>query len=123
MSFWQHVWNRLKAIPVGVWAALGVGLTLLGLYLRGRRLEAEIARTKLKAEAANAKAQAARSGGRAEVHLDAAAKHRERAIALEHSSKVVRAEGEKEQRRLAALPPDKITEEYLKLAMKKRLEQ
>ena len=44
MTFWAHIWNRLKAVPVGVWAALAVAMSILGLYLRGRRLEAELGR-------------------------------------------------------------------------------
>lgn len=123
MTFWAHLWNRIKAVPVGIWAALGVGLSILGLYLRGRRLEAELGRAKLAAQASEAKSKAARASGRADIHLDVADEHNARANELEAKAKLIRTLGDKEQARLAALPPDKVTEEYLKLAEKKRVEK
>jgi hypothetical protein len=122
MTFWAHIWNRLKAVPVGVWAALAVAMSILGLYLRGRRLEAELGRAKLSAQASEAKSKAARASGRADLHLDIADEHNARANDLEAKAKLIRTLGDKEQARLAALPPDKITDEYLKLAEKKRVE-
>lgn len=121
-AFWAHLWNRIKAVPVGVWAALGVGLSILFLFLRGRRLEGELARARIAAQAAESKATAARASGRADIHLDKADEHTERANKLERDAQRIRSLGEKEQKRLAALPPDKVTEEYLKLAEKKRVE-
>jgi hypothetical protein len=122
MTFWAHLWNRLKAVPVGLWAALGVGLSIFGLYLRGQRLAAELGRARLAAHAAESKSKAARASGRADIHLDRADEHNARANELEAQAQKLKLLGEKEQKRLAALPPDKITEEYLKLAEKKRVD-
>jgi hypothetical protein len=117
---WAHIWNRVKAVPVGVWAALGVALSLLLMYLRGRRLEAELAAEKLKSHAADAAAQAARSEGKAQVHMEVAAKHESRAEELSEAAKEVRKLGVVEQKRIAALPPSKVTSEYLKLAAQEK---
>lgn len=122
MSWWAHVWERLKGVPLGLWAALGVGLTILGLYLRGRRLEAELGRAKLGEQAAAAKADASRNAGRAEAHLETADLHAARAQELSEKVDKIREAGSKEAQRLAALPPDKITAEYLKLAERKKAE-
>lgn len=120
MSWWPHFYNRVKAVPVGVWAALGAGLTLLLMYLRGRRLEAELAEAKLKSHAADAAAKAARSEGRAQVHMEAAAVHESRAEDLAAKAEEIKKLGAVEQRRIAALPPSKVTSEYLKLAAREK---
>ncbi len=120
MSFWAHVWERLKAVPIGIWAALGAALALLLMYLRGRRLEAELAVSKLKTHAADAAAQSARSEGRAQVHLEKADVHAERAGRLQVQYEEVSKLGKAEQKRIAALPSSKITSEYLKLAAKEK---
>lgn len=117
---WSHIWNRLKAVPAGLWAALGAASVLLLMYLRGRRLEAELAREKLKSHAADAAAQAARSEGKAQVHMEVAAAHESRAEELAARATEVRKLGAVEQKRIAALPPSKVTSEYLKLAAKEK---
>jgi hypothetical protein len=113
---WTYIWNRLRAVPAGVWAALGAGTTLLVLYLRGRRLEAELAQTQLKLHAADAAAKGARSEARAKLHMERADEHNARVVELEKIGAVIEKMGQDEQRRIAALPPSQITAEYLRLA-------
>lgn len=115
MSFWAHLWNRLKAIPVGVWAALGVATTLLGLFLRGKRLEAELAQSKLKEEASKAAVTGALSMGKAQVHLERAGEHAAKAALIEAQLLNIKDQGETEQKRLRAMPPSQVTDEYLKM--------
>jgi hypothetical protein len=121
MTFWAHTWNRLKAVPLGVWAALGVATTILFMYLRGRRLEAELARERLRVEAADAAALSARSDGAAQVHLERADEHSAKADALQDKALRVRMLAREEHKRIAALPPNAVTDEYLKLAEKKKV--
>jgi hypothetical protein len=91
------------------------------MYLRGRRLEAELARQRLRVEAADAAALSARSDGAARVHLDRADEHSQKADALQDQAIQVRLLARKEHQRIAALPSNKVTEEYLKLAEKKKV--
>jgi uncharacterized protein YdaU (DUF1376 family) len=116
-----YIWNRIKAVPAGVWAALGVALSLFFMYLRGRRLEAELAAEKLKTHAADAAAKSARSEGKAQVHLEAAAKHEHRVEELQDKVIEVGQLGKKEQARIEAMPPSKVTSEYLKLATQEKV--
>jgi hypothetical protein len=120
MSFWAHLWNRLKALPAGVWAALAVGLTLLGLYLRGRRLEAELAKSLFQTATAKAKSVGAKAQGKAEVHLQQAEAHATNAQAISKKLEAIQAAGETERKRLAALPASQVTDEYLKLLKQKK---
>jgi hypothetical protein len=120
VTFWAYIWNRLKALPAGVWAALGAALALLGMYLRGRRLEAQLAEARLRAEAAKAAAVGAKAQGAAEVHLDRAKKHEEVADDLQKRVEAVAQARAAERERIANLPPDKVTREFLKLTEKKK---
>ena len=117
---WAYLWSRIKAVPAGVWAAGGVALALLLMYLRGRRLEAELAETKFKMHAADAAATTARNEERAQVHMEAAAAHEQKAEELEKQRETIKKAGVYEQKRIAALPPAKITSEYLKLAAEEK---
>lgn len=121
MSFWTYLWARLKAVPVGVYAALGAALALFALYARGRRLEAELAAAKLNTDLANASAASAASEAAAKVHKEAADVHAQRVEVLETHAATLNAVSKEEQKRLAALPPDQITSEFLKLAKQKRV--
>lgn len=113
LSFWQHLLNRLRAVPAGVWAALGVATTLLGLYLRGRRLQAELAKAQLDASVAIAASAGAQDLGKAMVHIDNARIHSEKAATIEAQLKVIETAGVKEQARIHAMPPKQVTSEYL----------
>lgn len=115
MSFWPHLWNRLKALPAGVWAALGVALTLLGLYLRGRRLEAELAKSLFQTATAKAASVGAKAQGKAEVHLQQAEVHAANALDITKKLDAIQDAGEKERKRLSAMPASQVTDEYLKL--------
>lgn len=115
MSFWQHLLNRLRAVPAGVWAALGVATTLLGLYLRGRRLQGELAKAQLDAAVSKAAASGAQDLGKATVHLDNANTHRIKAAAIEHTLQQIETAGAQEQARIHAMPPKQVTGEYLKM--------
>lgn len=113
---WNHIWNRLKAVPIGLWAALGAALALFVMYLRGRRLEAELAAAKLKSHAADAAAKSASSEGRAQVHLEVANKHNARVEELQDKYLALLSVGKETEKHIAALPPDEVTNEYLQLA-------
>jgi len=114
LTFWQQVWTRLRAVPAGIWAALGVALTILGLYMRGKRLQAELAQAHVDTEAAKAAAAGAQDLGKAMVHLDAAEQHAAKAASIQQTLKVVETSGAEEQKRIHALPASKATSEYLK---------
>lgn len=114
------MWEKLKRVPLGLWAALGVALTLLGLYLRGRRLDAELARANLQKVAAKAHAATARNLGKADVHLEQAREAQTRIEIIRAAQQLASMSGKQEERRLVALPPDRVHEEYLKLLEKKR---
>lgn len=117
---WAYLWSRMKAVPAGVYAALGAALALFFMYARGRRLEAELAHARLLTEAANAAASSAKTEGKAQVHLAAADEHAKRAELLQkHVITLGNAEVE-EQKRIAALPATQVTAEFLKLAQQKR---
>ena len=120
-AFWTHPWNRMKAVPVGVWAALGAASALLFMYLRGRRLEAEVTRATMKMMAARAASESAKSEGRAETHMEKAGEHAKRASDLEDIRERIQDASHTEQKRLAAMPPDKVTSEFLKLAERKKV--
>ena len=120
MNFWTQLWTRLKHVPVGLWAALGVAVTVLGMYLRGRRLEAALAQEQLKSAAAHAASLSAKSEGKATVHLENAAAHEAKAEKLQQDVVRVQSMGKTEQKQLAALPPSAVEAEYLKLAQRKK---
>lgn len=110
-------WRWLRAIPVGVWAALGAAVAVLGLFLRGRRLEGELARAKVQAESAKAKAEL--SG--AARHLQRAAEQQHKVMRLEKMRAVVHAQTDKERKRLSTMNPKELDEAYLRMAREKSL--
>lgn len=110
-----HVWRIIKGLPAGLWAALITFATVLGMFLHGRRLEAQIARLKVTAEAA--KAQADRS--QTEAHLQRAAELKHQVQRLERMRSVVRLQGLEEQRELSAMSPEALDKAYLKMAREK----
>lgn len=114
--WWSQIKAWLARIPLGVWAALAAAGTLLGLHLRGRRLEAELAGELLKRSAAEVKVTTAVNEGRAQVHRERVTEHEKRIEELEQKRVIVASLEAADQKRLAALPPEAITEEYLKLA-------
>jgi len=110
---------RLRAVPVGLWAALGAAAAIFVLFLRGRRLEGEIATAKVAVEAARARAEVSRDQGIAATHLQVAAVKGEEVAKLEAVRSMVRKQGDKERRQLSALSPREVGEAYLKMALKK----
>jgi predicted Zn-dependent peptidase len=114
MVFWQHIWLRLRAVPAGIWAALGVALTILGLYMRGKRLQGELAQARVAEDAAKAAFVGAKDLGKAMVHIDAAEQHAAKAEAIQKMIDTIEKSGVDEQKRLHALPASKIPREYLK---------
>lgn len=115
MTFWVYVWNRLKAVPTGVWAALAVGGALLKLYLRGERLQAELTKAKFDAGVAQAQAITAENMGSAVAHIEAAQAHAQKASALVNTLTEIQKTGQAEMKRLHTLPPAAVTREYLEL--------
>jgi hypothetical protein len=120
MTFWAHLWNRIRAVPAGLWAALAVAGSLFALYLKGRRLEAELAKAKLQTETAKAAAVGARAQGRAETHLKRADEHAAKAALIEIQLEEIRAVGASDQKKLNAMPPSAVTAEYLKRLREKK---
>ena len=115
---WAYLWLRLKAVPAGVYAAVSCAFAILFMYLRGRRLEAELSQARLLTEAATAALAGAKSEGAAQVHLENAALHGARADALqEHVLKMIEL-GAEEQTHIAALPASEVTAAFLKLAQR-----
>jgi hypothetical protein len=110
MSFWAYLWNRVKAAAFGFGAAVQAAFLLLGLYLSGKRLEAELAQARLRIEIE----RAAASTGRIEMHLERAGVHAAKAALIEAQLGTIREHGAVEQKRLCAMPPAQVTEEYLK---------
>ncbi len=119
---WQQIWEKLKRVPVGLWAALGVALALLGLYLRGRRLDAELAKAKLERTVADSRATTAKDQGRAEVYQERVRAADRRIEGIRSARDLAVMAGAAEEKRLAALKPDRVHEEYLKLLERKRSE-
>lgn len=116
----KALWTRLAAVPTALWLALAAAVSIVVLVLRGRRLEAELGAAKLSLE--SAKAHATLNVGKlaATRHMQVALRHASRISELEEARKVLHLAGEKEGARLAALPADKIFEEYDALALRKR---
>jgi uncharacterized membrane protein YfbV (UPF0208 family) len=115
MSFWQHLLNRLRAVPAGVWAALGIATTILGLYLRGKRLQGELVKARAATEAAKALSAGATDVGKSMAHLDAAAKHRANAEVIKKTLSQIEFAGEEEQKRIHAMSQNQVTDEYLRM--------
>jgi hypothetical protein len=122
VTWLRVVWAWLKRIPLGVWAALGVALALLDLYLRGRRLEAELAQAKLHQVVAQAKAGIAKDEGRAEVHLERARQAERRIEEVETARALASTIGAADEKRLSAMGPSEVHAEYMKLLVQKRAE-
>lgn len=114
MTFWQHLLNRLRAVPAGIWAALGIAVTILSLYLRGKRLQGELVRARADTEAAKAKAAGERDLGKAMAHLDEANAHRAKAEVIKTTLKQIEDVGTNEQKRIQAMSQKQVTAEYLK---------
>lgn len=115
MTFWAYVWNRLKAVPAGVWAALAVAGALLKLYLDGKRLQAELTKAKFDAGIAQAAAITASNTGAAVAHIESAEAHAQKAADLVNTLSEIQKSGQSELKRLHTLPPAKVTKEYLEL--------
>lgn len=113
------VFERLARVPLGVWAALGAALVMLELYLRGRRLDAALAQERLRHVAAEARATLARNAFREELHLERAARAREKIDAIKTARGLAAASGAKEEKRLSTLDSEKVHAEYMKLLLKK----
>lgn len=118
----SYVWARLKAVPLGLWAAFAAALAIFVLYLRGRRLEAELATTRLATENARAHAELSRGKRAAQRHFHNAGVHALRAQELEKARQLVAKSHRKDQATLAALPPAQVHDKYLELARKRRRE-
>lgn len=112
-------WARLRALPAGVWAALGAAAAIFFLYLRGRRLEGEIAKLKVEGETARARAEVARLRGKAEVLTAAAEQKRVEILAVEATRAQLKELGAAERKKLAALSPGELDDAYRKLAQEK----
>jgi uncharacterized membrane protein YfbV (UPF0208 family) len=115
MSFWQHLLNRLRSVPAGVWAALGIATTILGLYLRGRRLQGELVKAQADKEAAKALSVGAKDVGESMAHLDAANAHRAKAEVIKNTLRQIESAGEAEQKRIHAMSQSQVTDEYLRM--------
>lgn len=112
----KSFWNKLKRIPKAVVAALAAGVAIFLLYLRGRRLEAELARSRVREEAARAKAHASEQWGKRAVYEKQAELAAAEARELEIEARRIQDEDLAERKRLDGLTDDQIQKEYEKLA-------
>jgi len=112
----KKFWNMLKRVPAAVYAALAVGVAILLLYLRGRHLEAELAKTRVREEASRAKAHAAEQWGKRAIYEKMADQAAAEAHELEKEARRIQAEDQAERKRLDGLSDDQIQKEYLELA-------
>jgi hypothetical protein len=95
------VLERIARVPLGFWAALGAALVMLELYLRGRRLDADLAQEKL-------------------LHVASQARIAQHKIEdIETARALAGAAGSKEEKRLSTLDAKTVHVEYMKLLMKK----
>ena len=117
MSF---LWSRLKAVPAGFWAACGAAIAILFLFMRGRRLEGELASAKVSVEVARARVEVQREHGAAAVHMQIAAQKGQQVLKLEEVRVLVREKGAAERKKLAAMSPKELDEAYLQLAKEER---
>jgi hypothetical protein len=115
----NRVWEFVSRLPLGLWAALAVGLTMLELYLRGRRLDANLAQEKLQHVASEARANMARNAFREELHLERARIAQHRIEEIETARALAASSGSKEEKRLSTLDAKAVHVEYMKLLMKK----
>ncbi len=118
----MRVWDALKRLPASAWVAFGAALALLGLYLRGRRLEAELAQAKLQQVVSQAHAGISKNEGRAAVHLERVKAAERRIEEIETARALATSSGLIEEKRLNALSPDKVHLEYMKILLQKRAE-
>lgn len=116
----SYFWSRIRAIPAGVWFALAAALAVLSLFLRGRRLEGELAHAKVVAEVSAARVEVAVSKGQADVHVQRAIEKHLHVQRLEAVRAQVREKVTEEHRRLAALSPKDLDDAYLRLAQEKK---
>jgi len=114
----RRVLQWLGRIPAGLWAAAAVALTILGMYLRGRHLQAQIIEEKAKSIKARAKAGAMRHTGRAEVHREAVARHEARIIGIEQERDALQELMQDDSTRIATAPDEEVTKTYLDLVSK-----
>jgi predicted RNase H-like nuclease (RuvC/YqgF family) len=112
----RKVWDYLKRVPAAVYAALGTALAIALLVLRGRRLEAELAKSKVREQAEKAKAVTAKHEGRREVHVERAEVARKEAEELQAEVERIEAEGSEDKARIDRLEGTELHEEYLALA-------
>ena len=112
----KRILDWLKRVPAAVYAALGAAVAIAVLILRGRRLEAELARSRVKEQAEKAKALTAKHEGRREVHVERAEVARKEAEELQAEVERIEIEGAEEKARIDKLGDKELHEEYLALA-------
>jgi hypothetical protein len=116
----RGVLEVLKRLPLALWGALATGLGVAWLYLKGRRLEAELAKAKVKLEQARATASARRHQANAAHHFNKSLTAADRVTKLEETRKQIARVSLEEQAALSKLPPDKVHKAYLELAKRKQ---
>jgi hypothetical protein len=112
----KSLWNKIKRIPAAVAAAVAAGVAILLLYLRGRRLEAELARSRVREEAARAKAHAAEQWGKRAIYEKKADQAAAEARELEKEARRIQEEDLAARKRLDGLTNEEIQKEYEELA-------
>lgn len=120
MTWLKTAWDWAKRVPLALWAAFFAGVTIMLLYLRGRRLEADLADAKIRENANKAWALASKHQGAREVHEAAAARAAAEAEELEKERRVIEERGKHERERIASLPGHEVHKEYVELARRAR---
>lgn len=120
MNALKTAWDWAKRVPVALWAALFAAGTILVLYLRGRRLEGELAKTTVEVMRHKAQVVSAKHAGARYVHEQAALQAAHEAAELEKERRAIEERGEQEYERIQTLPGHEVHKEYVELARKAR---
>jgi hypothetical protein len=107
--------NRLLNIPASIWEALKVAFDFLSTRLRGRHLEAELAKAKVREQTEKSKVHSARNWGARVVYEENAARAAAEAKELEAEAALLEHDGAAERKRIEELKGPEIHKEYLRL--------
>jgi len=107
--------NRLLNIPAAIWEALQAAFDFLSMRLRGRHLEAELAKAKVREQTEKSKVHAARNYGARVVYEEHANRAAAEAKELEAEAALLEHDGDKERKRIESLSSAEINREYFKL--------
>lgn len=98
-----------------IWEALQTAFDFLSMRLRGRHLEAELAKAKLREQTERSKVHSARNYGARVVYEENASRAAAEAKELEAEAELLEHDGATERKRIEGLKGKDIHKEYLRL--------